>query len=84
MEDNRKRYEITCPHCGKIQYACKSIAHKMGIYDLGIGNCLECENSMRLQYDPKTDSMEAIRWEANQEAAGQEGERNGAIDNKKQ
>ena len=66
MEDNRKRYEITCPHCGKIQYVCKSIAHEMGIYNLGRGSCLECKNIMRLQYDPKADTMEAIRWENNQ------------------
>ena len=73
MGDNRKRYKITCPHCGKIQYACKSIAHEMGIYNLGMGSCLECKNIMRLQYIPKTDTMEATRRENNQEAAGQKG-----------
>ena len=76
MKDNRKRYEITCPRCGKIQYACKSIFHEMGMYDTGHGRCLGCREHMRLQYDPKTDTMEAIKWENNPEAAGQEGEGN--------
>ena len=31
MKDSRKRYKIICPYCGKEQYACKSIAHELGI-----------------------------------------------------
>lgn len=83
MGDNRKRYEITCPHCGKIQYACKSIFHEMGAYDAGRGRCLGCGEPMRLQYDPKTDTMEAIRWETIRRQQDRKGEENGAIDNKK-
>ena len=74
MEDSRKRYKITCPHCGKVQYACKSIAHEMGIYDMGTGSCLECGERMRLLYIPETDTMKTVKWESVQEAAGEGGE----------
>ena len=40
MEDKRKRYEIICPHCGKVQYACKSIFHEWGVEDGGTWNML--------------------------------------------
>lgn len=38
MEDKRKRYQIICPYCGKVQYACKSILQEMGLQmqDTGI------------------------------------------------
>lgn len=62
MEDNRKRYKIICPHCQKVQYACKSILHEMGMYDAGHGTCLECKNLMRLRYNPETETMQAEKW----------------------
>lgn len=33
--DVNKRYRITCPYCGKIQYTCLSIAHMWGIANGG-------------------------------------------------
>lgn len=64
MADNkRKRYEIICPYCGKVQYACKSIAHEMGLSDLGSGTCLGCKGLMKLIYEPETDTMKAWTWE---------------------
>ena len=62
-EDSRKRYKIICPYCGKVQYACKSIFHEMGIYDAGHGGCLDCKKPMRLVYNPETDKMQADKWE---------------------
>lgn len=59
MEDTRKRYEITCPHCGKIQYACKSILHEWGIAEGGHGTCLECKGLMRLILHEKEQIMRA-------------------------
>ena len=61
-EHNQKRYKITCPHCGKIQYACKSILHIWGMYDLGHGICLGCNKLVRLIYNPETDEMRAEKW----------------------
>ena len=59
MEDTRKRYEITCPYCGKLQYACKSIFHEMGIEDGGRGTCLECKKVMRLIFCNEKQEMRA-------------------------
>jgi hypothetical protein len=58
-QDNRKRYKIICPYCGRVQYACKSIFHEMGVYDAGHGICLRCDGSMRLKYNPEADAMQA-------------------------
>lgn len=65
-QDSRKRYKITCPHCGRVQYACKSIFHEMGIYDAGRGGCLECKEPMKLIYNPEADTMQADKWELEQ------------------
>ncbi len=62
-EDSRKRYKIICPYCGRVQYACKSIFHEMGIYDAGHGSCLDCKKPMGLAYNPETDTMQADKWE---------------------
>lgn len=62
-EDKRKRYEIICPYCGKVQYACKSIFHEMGIYDAGYGGCLDCKEPMKLIYNTESDTMTAKEWE---------------------
>lgn len=59
MEDTRKRYEITCPYCGKVQYVCKSIFHKMGVENGGYGKCLECKKIMCLIFNQKTQEMKA-------------------------
>ena len=64
MEDTRKRYEITCPYCGKVQYACKSIFHVWGIADGGHGICLECKGFMRLIFNEKEQAMKAEKWES--------------------
>lgn len=66
MRDTRKRYEIICPYCGKVQYACKSIAQEEGIADWGSGTCLECRGFMRLIFDEGTQSMRAEKWEDSQ------------------
>lgn len=63
MDDNRKRYKINCPYCGKEQYACKSIMHEWGIQDAGHGTCLECNEFMKLIYNAETDTMTADKWE---------------------
>lgn len=62
MSDARKRYEITCPYCGKVQYACKSIFHEWGIADGGHGTCLECKEFMRLIFNEKEQVMKAEKW----------------------
>lgn len=62
-KDKRKRFEIVCPYCGKVQYACKSLAHEWGITDAGHGNCLECGRFMKLIYNQGNDSMTAEKWE---------------------
>ena len=59
MLDKKSRYEITCPHCGKIQYACKSIFHEWGIAEGGHGVCLECKGDMMLIFNEKEQSMKA-------------------------
>lgn len=62
-KDKRKRYDIICPYCGKVQYACKSLAHEWGIADAGHGNCLKCGGFMKLLYNQENDSMTAEEWE---------------------
>lgn len=49
--DINKRYEISCPHCGKVQYACLSIIHTWGVADGGHGSCMDCKESMRLVFE---------------------------------
>ena len=63
MDDERKRYEITCPYCGKVQYACKSILHEMGIEDGGRGKCLSCGGAMCLIFNEELQEMKADRWQ---------------------
>lgn len=63
VEDNRKRYKIICPYCGKVQYACKSIMHEWGIEDAGHGGCLDCKGFMKLLYNAESDTMTAEKWE---------------------
>ncbi len=63
VKDNRKRYKIICPYCGKVQYACKSIMHELGIEDAGHGGCLECKGFMKLLYNAESDTMTAEKWE---------------------
>lgn len=58
-----KRYSIKCPYCGKEQYCTKSIFHKMGIFDMGSGNCLVCKNHMQIIYISTTDTMQTRKWE---------------------
>lgn len=67
MKDNRKRYKIICPYCGKVQYACKSIAHEMGMSDIGHGTCLSCKGFMRLIFNEETQEMKAKQWEKSNE-----------------
>lgn len=63
MEDKRKRYQIICPYCGKVQYVCKSILQEMGVADAGHGDCLECGGFMKLIYNQPADIMAAEIWE---------------------
>ena len=63
MEDTRKRYKITCPYCGKVQYACKSIAHELGMEQVGYGHCLECRGIMHLIFNYESQSMRAEKWQ---------------------
>lgn len=64
MRDTRKRYEIICPYCGRVQYACKSIAQEEGIANLGHGECVECKGFMHIKFDEGTQSMRAEKWKA--------------------
>lgn len=57
--DINKRYEIICPHCGKVQQACLSIFHTWGAADGGRGTCLDCKKNMRLVFDYETEEMTA-------------------------
>ncbi len=52
-----KRYEIICPYCGKVQYACLSILHTWGIADGGRGKCLGCKKIMTLVFDYEAGTM---------------------------
>ena len=61
--DKRKRYEIICPYCGNVQYACKSILHEMGIEDGGRGKCLDCGKHMRLIFDGESQNMRSEKWQ---------------------
>ena len=61
--DMSKRYEIICPYCGKVQYACKSIFHEWGVADGGHGCCLGCRKAMRLVFSERLQAMKAERWE---------------------
>ena len=63
LEDKRKRYGITCPHCGKALYACKSVLHELGVADGGRGNCPGCGGIIRLIFNEETQSMRAEKWE---------------------
>lgn len=74
MRDTRKRYEIICPYCGKVQYACKSIAQEEGIADWGSGTCLGCKGSMHLIFNEDAQSMRAEKWE---DASGERPESEG-------
>ena len=62
ITDNRKRYKITCPYCGRVQYACKSIAHAMGLSNMGHGTCLVCRRPMNLIFDCEKEEMTAEIW----------------------
>lgn len=57
--DINKRYEIICPYCGKVQYACLSILHTWGIADGGRGNCSDCKKTMTLVFDYDAETMTA-------------------------
>lgn len=61
--DTRKRYKVICPHCGKVQYCCKSILHEMGVENGGYGRCLECGNHMRLIFEGKKKKNEGGKME---------------------
>jgi predicted nucleic-acid-binding Zn-ribbon protein len=68
MEDKRPRYEIVCPKCGKVQYACKSILQEgFGMDEFGAGTCIECGLFMSLKFDRETETMTASEM---QRAAG--------------
>lgn len=56
--DEQKRYRITCPYCGKVQYACKSMCQEAGI-NAGHGTCQYCYASMKLVFDYDRDTMES-------------------------
>lgn len=62
-EEDEERYEITCPHCGNVQYACKSILHELGISKGGYGSCLKCNKPMKLVFDYESETMTAQKWE---------------------
>lgn len=63
MEGKRKRYQIICPYCGKVQYAYKSIFQEMGVADAGHRDCMECGGFMKLIYNQSADVMVAEIWE---------------------
>lgn len=58
-----ERIMIICPYCGKVQCACKSIAHEMGLSDCGHGTCLKCKGFMRLKFNEDSQEMIAEKWE---------------------
>ncbi len=61
--DMSKRYKIICPYCGKVQYACKSVFHELGVEAGGYGRCLGCRKAMRLVFSERLQAMKAERWE---------------------
>ena len=63
MEDERKRYDITCPRCGHKMQAHTSIAQStFGMLDAGHGTCSKCGLLMNLIFDPKAETMTAWDW----------------------
>lgn len=63
MKDERPRYKVQCPHCGKVMYVCKSIGHEIGVLDFGGGTCLECKTRLNFKFNNLTDEMIATDWE---------------------
>ena len=63
MPNKDKRYDITCPHCGKQCYATRSILHLMGMEDGGRGICIYCNEVMKLVYNIEQDKMTATKDE---------------------
>lgn len=57
MSKKEKRYDITCPYCGRQCYATRSIFHLMGLQDYGRGICIYCNKTMRLKYNIEKDTM---------------------------
>ncbi len=61
MDDDAKRYEIRCPYCGSVQYACKSVLQESGI-NMGHGTCIDCRQLMKLDFDYEKDAMAAGKF----------------------
>lgn len=54
-----KRYDITCPECGKEMLCCASDCQMTGHYAMGHGYCPNCGTAMRITYQPETGTMVA-------------------------
>ena len=63
MEDNRPRYKVECPSCGKVMYVCKSIGQEMGMFDFGGGKCINCNLRLNFTFNPNKEEMAAMEWE---------------------
>lgn len=55
----KTHYDIECPYC-QAELGCRpSILHRMGLDDLGAGDCPECGRLFAIHYDEQHDSMTA-------------------------
>jgi hypothetical protein len=62
-EDNRPRLKCTCPVCGNIFYACKSILMEAFGVNSGSGSCPECSTFFHLEADENNKSMVLTKWD---------------------
>lgn len=63
-EDNMKRYECKCPVCGRIFWACKSIAQEdWNMLEAGHGSCPGCNTFHNLTFDKENQRMVVTPWE---------------------
>lgn len=62
-EDERKRYEVTCPECGAKIYACKSLGMELGFLDKGVGTCIKCRKMFGLNFDFEKQEMSTEKLE---------------------
>ena len=60
-----KAYKVTCPACSNEYKISKSIAHEMGLNDLGFSKCQLCGELLTHTYVPDMDIMHSSLMEEN-------------------
>lgn len=62
-EEQAKRYQTTCPHCGEIIYSTRSLGMLMFGMTEGYGDCPRCKSAVMLKWDKGADTLTACRDE---------------------